>query len=45
MPRPFFAAIGPLNVFLKLPVTEISEIDDRKSVSGLIVNMDSIKAQ
>ena len=27
-----FLATGPLDVFFKLPVTEISEIDDRKSV-------------
>ena len=29
----FCLAKGPLNVFFKLPITEISEIDDKKSVS------------
>ena len=27
------SADGPLNVFFKLPVTEISQVDDHKSVS------------
>ena len=33
----YFSAVGPLDVFLKLPVTEISEIDDRKSVSLIYI--------
>ena len=32
-------ATGPLNVFFKLPVTEISEIDDRKSVSTFLLTI------
>ena len=31
-------ANGPLNVFFKLPVTEVSEINDHKSVSSEIEN-------
>ena len=38
-----FAAEGPLNVFFQLPVTEISEVEDHKSVraAGLLYFGDS----
>ena len=38
-----FAAEGPLNVFFQLPVTEISEVEDHKSVraAGLVYFGDS----